>query len=212
MTLPIHWGINPADRFDRSIVLPAVNLTNLVAKITWGSASDLGTGYTIDASNSKVYLNIYEITLEPSETEEMLFPNGLVSPRFEAVEKSIDAVYSNLGFEIETPVGDYLYETAIIVLNSSGNRSDSDVSEVAVNFPKARSTPFEYDWQPLKAFTRSHYLVTSDVTGATLLPWELVSGRWSGLDARYAAKGDIKLKFTTAASGGKILLLHYMFS
>jgi len=206
----IHLGFDPTNPFDPTVVIPGAKLSNLQHNVTWGSASDLGTGYTINSGDMK--LTIYEITLDEGELESDLWPDGLVDPRVEARIIDIDAVYSNLSLEDDVPVGDTLYQTVIMVVDSDDCRTDDDVSAVGVKFPKKRETPWDIDWQPLKAKTRSLYRIPSSVTGVTMIPWEELSGRAVGLDLGAAQVGDCRLCFTTEASGGDIHLLYFAYS
>lgn len=166
----IHLGFDPTDPFDPSVVIPGPHVSNLEHRITWGSASDLGTGFTINSG--EMTLTVYELSLEPGETEASIWTQGLVDPRVEARTIDIDAVYSNLSLTDDVPVGDILYQSLVMVVDSSDNRSDSEVSAVGVKLPKGRETPWDIDWYPLKSKTRSQFRIPSTVTGVTMIPWE----------------------------------------
>ena len=115
-----------------------------------------------------------------------------------------------MGFERALPTGDVLYETLVMILNSSGNRSDSEISSVGVKFPKQRRTPYERGWTALKAATRRKYRIPSTQTGVTLFPWEEVTRRAVGIDLRMAQEGDVRFGFTTAQENGVLHLVHFM--
>jgi len=210
LILPIHLGFNWYDQFDRTVVIPAREVTNLVMEVDWGTNSDLGTGITIDTDKTnEMKLDISELTLEAGDLREDVFPEGLVSPRMEPRIIDIAAAKANLGQEDEVPVGDTLFQTGIMVLNSSDNRSDSVVSEVGVKFPRRRETPWRRDFDFVKAMSRRHFRTPASVTGASLYPWGWVSGKPLGLDLAAAMVGDCKMGFTTTVASGEIHLLHY---
>lgn len=205
-----HVGFDPTNPFDPTVPIPGCKLSNLQHNMTWGAATDFGTGYTINSGDMK--LTISEITLDEGELESDLWPEGLVDPRVEARVLDIDATYSNLSMEDDVPVGDTLYQTVVMVVDSSDCRTDTNVSAVGVKFPKKRETPWDINWQPLKAKTRSLYRVPASVVGATMIPWEELSGRAVGLDLGAAQVGDARLCFTTTTNSGDIHLLYFAYS
>jgi len=207
----LHWGFDWLNPYDKTVPIPTPELDNPTIRILWGSDSDLGTGYTIDPNNTYIELTIHELALEPGETAAEKWPNGLIIPRIEARTKPIDEVASNLGFEHSVPTGDVLYETLIMVLDSSGDRSDSEVTNVGVKFPKQRRRPWTRTWKQLKMNTRSKYRIPTDVTGVTLFSWEEVTRRAVGIDMRMAQVGDVQLAFDTAQTGGSIHFVHFMY-
>jgi len=206
----IHWGYNWRDPFDTTVVIPAVNLSNLQMELEWGAATDLGSGFTVNSGTMKI--TVYEVTLEPGETEQKIWPAGLINPRFDHRQKTPTSTYSNLGFRDEVPTGDVLYETLVMILDSSDDRTDSDITEIGVDFPKQRRTPISWNWRLRKARSRAHYRVPSDVTGVTLFPWSDVSGREAGIDLVNAQVGDVRMGFTVATANGEINLLHIMMT
>ena len=210
MEMLLHWGYDWTNDYDPTIPIPTPRLDNPRLDITWGDADDLGTGYTIDTSNTEMQVTVHELSLEPGETEAEKFPEGLISPRIEARTKTIDEIASNYGFERNVPVGDILYETLIMNLNSSGNRTDVDITGMEIKFPKQRRNPYERSWQALKASTRRKYRVPSTLTGVTLFPWEEITRRAVGIDLKMAQEGDVVMGFTTAVENGSLHLVHFM--
>ena len=208
MLLVIHPGLNPYDPFDRSIIIPAAELSNLKHKVTWGAASTLGSGFTITASSSTLSLTINEIVLEKGERREDIWPEGINVPMFEAREVTT-AVASNLGKTDEVPVGNMLNSVLVMVLDSSGDRSDSYVTDMGIKFPKQVRTPFESKWYELKARMRALYNLPSDLTGIALIPLQWVSKRAIGIDLSAAMTGDVKLGFTIATASGTLHILYF---
>lgn len=210
LALKIHWGLNPYMDTDRTIILPSPELQNIKMELDWGSASDLGTGYTISASDSKAEVTVTELALESGELRESVWPS-LLSPRFQARELAISATATNLGKEDDVPVGDVLYQTTGIILDSSGDRTNSNVTEIGVKFPKERRTPFKRKFNELRAYSRTKFRTTSTVTGVYMLPWEVITDKEKGIDLRTAQTGDVKLGHTVAVGSGTIHNLHYAF-
>lgn len=204
---PIHLGFDPFNLYDAKVVIPARDIQNPKMEITWGSSSDIGDNQTIN--DGEMTLTISEIVLEEGERVEDIFTQGIVTPRFEHRTKSITTTYSDLGLEDEVPVGDTLYMSTIMMLNSAGNRTDSDMTEVGIKFPRRRETPYKVSWQERKASSRLLFSTAADITGASLIPWEFVSLSPFGIDLTLAQIGDVKLGFTIGTSGGVLHILHY---
>lgn len=217
MALPIHWGFDPYDPFDRTVVVPAINLTNLKFEIDWGAVGDLTTSgtYTIDTANSLLRVTLYELVLEAGESEEDIWPAGLIAPRFEPITKTT-TVQSNLGFDDEVPVGDTLYMILGMITDSASGasnvRDDTYVSEVGIKMPKISLTPFKYStWYQMKATMRRQFALDSDITGVFLLPMNWISGEPFGIDLTGAMTGDVKLGFTVPSgkADGTIHIVYY---
>lgn len=210
LALKIHWGLDPYVDTDRTIILPSPELQNIKFEIDWGAASDLGTGYTIDASNSKAQISVTELALEAGELRESVWQT-LLSPRFEARELAITSTASNLGKTDDVPVGDILYQTTTLILNSAGNRTDANVTEIGVKYPKERRTPFKRLTGDMKAYCRTHFKTTSDIVGAHMIPWSTLTDKEKGIDLRGAQVGDVQAAYTVGVGSGTIHSLHYAF-
>lgn len=209
--LPLHWGLDPYNPLDKSIVLPARDEASLTSEISWNAATNLGTGFTVNSAELK--FSITEFVLEQGETKENLFRGGLLRPRFEPRQVSISSVQANLGLEDNLPVGDTVYESLIMVLDSSGNRNDNtNVTSFGVKFPRMRETPLQDDWEIVNLKTRRHFQLPANLTGITMVRYSDLTGRPEGLDLADAQVGDVKLGFTTGVASGTIHVLHYAFS
>ena len=207
MQLPIHLGTNPFDLFDRTVVIPARELSNLVLEVEWGAASDLGTDYTV--SSATMYVTVHEVALEPGESVEDVWPEGLVSPRMEPNQLTLKQA-SNLGFEHDAPVGDTLFWAFLMATTSAGARSNDVIDEVGVKLPKLRETPYRERWEQFVYKARRQYSLSSDLTGVGMLPLSWISGEPYGLDLTAAMVGDVKLGFTVP-SGGANGILHIVY-
>jgi len=206
--IPIYFGINPLDRFDTSTVIPALRLSELVMRVLWGAASDLGSGYTINSGQ----LDIIQYALVPEEGEPLsrFFPSGIPATRMEATTIDINELKSDLGLKHDVPTGDVLYRSLIMITDSADNRSDDEVSEIGVVVEKERFIPLRIPWKLLGDRDVVDYGLDSRITGVAMLDWEEVSGIPLGVDMSGLAEGDVKLGFTTVATGGKIYIMHEM--
>jgi len=208
MVLPIHWGLNPYDKFDRTVVIPAVELTNLRMDMTWGAATTvIDSDSTIGSGNCK--LNVYELVLEAGDLKSEIWKKGLLSPRMEADVETITSTKANFSFKKDMPVGDNLYQTVLMMLDSSGDRSRTYCTEFRLEFPKSRLYPIEWNWRLAEFVGYRDFDLDSRLTGALLFPWGEVTGKVSGLDLSAAMKGDVKVGFTIATADGTLHLLHY---
>lgn len=203
----IYFGLNPTDPFDPSVVLPAIDLSNLELEMKWNDASALGTGYTINSGEIKI--TEYAIYPDPDESIEDIFPEGIVQPRFEGVEVPLTSIKSDLGYQEDVPTGAIVHRTLIMVTDSSDDRSDSIVSEYGVLFPKAASIPYRIDWKSAVLKDMTDYDLAQAYAGINILDWQDVSGIPLGLDLTEAEKGEVKLGFTNTAQG-TIRLMHQM--
>lgn len=203
----IYWGFKPRDPFDQSIVLPAEELPNLRLTIKWGDETSLGTGYTINYGD--ITVTIRRLDVERGERIPVL-----VEPRMEAVEKPIDEIKTDLGFQIKAPVGLVNRESLILVLDSSDNRSDSEVSEYGIVFTKLDQTPYRVNW---KGHVREVYMdkeLKEQIAGLGLFYWRNIArpGEELGFDATGYGVDDIVFGFTTSRTGGSVKIVTYQLS
>lgn len=212
LELIIHPGLNPFDPYDRSVIIPGAELSNLKHKISWAAASAVASaGITISSGELTVTVNEWQ--LDPGESRDSLFPGGINVPLYEAREISLAAAKSNLGQVDDVPVGSVLNSIFIMQEDSSDDRTDDEIDEVGVLYPKQqRATPFRLKWYPLKYRSKSHYSIPTMPAGMTLLPLEWVSRRAVGLDLTAAMVGDVQLALTTLVGTGDIHLLYHSIS
>lgn len=222
--IPIHFGLNPFDPFDKSIVLPAAEVDNLKSKVTWATASALGTNYTVNGGN--IAITVRELTLEKGETRDDYWPEGINVPLYEARKISLSSTTSNLGKTDDVPVGSLLNSATIMIEDSGGSRSNAEISEVGLKYPKQALEEYRIDdIYHLMAINRKHYSVPGtalnigvsgwptshipDLTGTFILPFEQVTGKAIGFDLTAAMTGDVQLGFTVDTTGGTAHILYY---
>jgi len=209
MMLPIHLGFMPRDPFDPTIVIPSAELSNLKLYITWGQNSSLGTGFTIGTA-TKFSVTIHELTLDPGDVKSDIWRGGLLAPAMESRKSDIASTYSNLGWEDEVPVGGTLFQTVIMIVDSSNDRSSSYISQLGVKFPKQRRTPWEQNWVDFETSMMTEFRTGAQQAGAGLMMWsQLPEATQYGLDLEHAMIGDCKLCFTVDTADGDIHRLHY---
>jgi len=202
-----YLGQIHVDTVNTAMVIPARDLQNLVEEVTWGTAADIGANQTVDALT--LTLTINEVALEPGEITTSFWPAGFLLPRFESRAGRAIAVQSNLGFEDDVPVGDTLFHSLVMILAAAGTKSDADVSEIGVKFPKVREIPMQIQWHTMVKQARALFSLPATQTGVVLVPWERVSRDPFGLDLKLAQAGDVKLAFTTILGTGQLSILHY---
>lgn len=216
---PIHLGTFPSDVFDTSVPLPAVETTDLVMEVQWGTGLDLAPA-NLTLNSASLELTIYEIALAPGEKRSLIWKKGLVVPRFEPRIIPVTASYANLGLVNDLPVGDTLHRTIMMFMDTSvdprGLRSNAVVNRVGVKFPKLRETPWERETYQFVAESQRKYDLAATVAGAAQLDGMQLSGRAVGLDLTRAVTGDAQLGFSTTIAGaitsGQIHLMHYLMS
>jgi hypothetical protein len=216
---PIHLGTFPSDVFDTSVPIPAVETTDLVMEITWGTGLDLAPA-NLTLNSARLELTVYEIALAPGEKRSLIWKKGLVVPRFEPRIIPVTASFANLGLTDDLPVGDTLHRTVLMFMDTSvdprGVRSNALVNRVGVRFPKLRETPWERETFQFVAESQRKYDLAAPVVGAAQLDGMQLSGRAVGLDLTKAVTGDAQNGFTTtiagAVTGGQIHAMHYLMS
>jgi len=111
---------------------PTINSIDVVG--SWGSDSDLGTGYTVDPSTS-IEIVEQDGWVCGSDVYSERFPliNGEAAlPYWQYGSHPITAAVGNLGEQIVLPQGALIRNIFLIVKDSNGVRSNSIVSEMAV--------------------------------------------------------------------------------
>jgi len=117
--LIIHPGYFIDRKDDNSVALRTDDVETYL-QVLWGNASDLGANYTINSGT--IYVTVW-------------FRNDVLprrTPAWEIITKSIDQTYSDLGLEVELPVGKLIPKAIIEVLDSGGADSDDVVTEIGL--------------------------------------------------------------------------------
>lgn len=237
--LRIHWGYDFFNMYDTTGAIPAAELQDLVLEIVWNPITSaypsavLGTDLNLNAS--AMAMTVYELAFSGADKPSTIWPKGIPLPRVQAQVETVRAAYSNLGLEVDLPVGDTISQTVIFNEDiTTGNRQDgvgtvttTGPTEIGVKFPRERATKWQMQWEQFKQLSKVQADVSEYGTsgaspglntnvphvGAGIVRWADVTGRATGLDLTAAQQGDAKLGFTYAhdgANNGRVHLLHYM--
>ena len=207
----IHPGSNFGNPYDMSRCIPLRDLSNVQFQVTWGSDSDLGTGYTINSGNLAIV--VYTNYLEKGESEADAFKplNYLMRPRYVPVlYEPGSATYDSYGFSQNILTGAYVRDVALMVLSSGDVRSNTDVTafQVADNLGH---TPLKVtNFTQYVRETQQRYYLPATNAGIVMVPFKSISGKDYGLNMVGASLGDWKIEFTTGAASGHIHALYEM--
>jgi len=182
---------------------PAISSVDVVGN--WGTDSDLGTGYTVNASTG-VQITEQDGWVCSNDVYPERFPlsNGVAAlPYWQYGSFPITAAIGNLGAQLVLPQGSLIRNIFLIIKDSSQLRSDSVVSEIAIR--KSDGTPV---WGPF-SFTAAQKAKADDLDinpypGCFLFQLgEDVKGSDLSRDGgilldKYA---EASLQFTTTATG-----------
>lgn len=224
--IPLHLGLYPDDVFDTSVVIPAVETTDLVCEIEYGVAADLTASAGFTLNSLTITMVVHEIALAAGESRDLIWKEGLMMPRFENKILTVGASYSNLGLTHDLPVGDTLhrlivqeYNTAVDARGLRGtaftNAAGGNlITDIGFKLPKNRETPWERSYRAFVYEGYRKYKLPYLDSGAAVeanngaaLPWfsgvsqldgALLSGRALGIDLSNAVTGDAQLAFSTS--------------
>ena len=207
----IHPGSNFGNAWDLSRNVPLRGLSNVQFQITWGTASDLGTGYTINSGNLAIV--VYTQYLEKGESEADAFRplNYLMRPRYVPVlYEPGAATYASYGFSQNVLTGAYVRDVSLIVLSSGDLRSNADVTAFQVadnlgNTPLKATNFTQYVRQ-----TQQRYYLPATNAGIVRIPFKDVTQRDYGLNMVGAGLGDWMIQFTTGAASGHVHAVYEM--
>ncbi len=218
MQLAMHLGLKFNDPVDKTVVIPAIDLPSLGLNLTWGSATSIGTGYTVTAAT--LYWTITEILLQRGETIQSVVPGGVAYPRMNATSDVLTAAYGNLSKTYDLPTGDIL--AWIMVMVNGGTslaRCNNFVTEMGINFAREAQTIYKTTFQDETMLTRQRFGLQNDYKGVAFLPLSIVSNDELGFNLQGYNIGEAKLGFTTSitdttedsaqSAGGTIYMLTY---
>jgi len=201
----IHPGSNFGNAYDLTRCIPLRGLSNVQFQVTWGSDSDLGTGYTINSGELSIV--VYTKFLEKGESEADAFKglSYIMRPRYTPVlYQPGSATYASYGFSQNIPTGAYVRDIFLLVLSSGDVRSNADVTQFQIA-DNLGNVPLKVDnfTQYVRSTAQRFYLHEVNA-GVVMVPLKDISGKDFGLDLVGANLGDWKIEFTTAATNGKI--------
>lgn len=216
------FGVNPADAFDTTGGIPA-HTANLTLTGTWGTAANLGAGYTVNAG-TVLTTKFYGI-LPESDNEAV--PKGI--PLISTAQPQPTANTASLGYNVNWPKAHYLHSMVIMPalgVYPADNRSDTAISDIGITLPIQASQQRYYSTWSFARQQEQDYSVRDDdgttfgvptiapeaEVGVLYLPiYKLASGGSAlyGADNRSASEGDTTTSFGIANSANLSLWTLY---
>jgi len=207
-----HPGVLPGNMFDITRCIPLRGMSNIQVEIDWGTAAtDLGTGYSVASDSDGLRVEISRMILEKGESEAQAFSplDHIFVPRLLPVTYPIDAIYSSFSFSKDILTGAYIRDVALLMLDSSGDRSAAEISEFRVATNKGDIYHVRRSWTAFEREVRRRLYLPATITGLGLIDFRNVGTQKDyGLNMVQASKGDWLLEFTTAATSGEIRALY----
>lgn len=145
--IPFHCGDHFTEHWDISDVIATRGLSNLVLTATFGSASDLGSGYVINSGTLSA--EIEYVLLQPGVTEQKAFaPKGWYPGQLNAAGRRIVPAFWQPGTKVHiadypagTAIGEktvnflngfWLKDVLVLVFDSTGALREDVVSRVKI--------------------------------------------------------------------------------
>jgi len=204
MQFSMHPGSNFGNRYDLTRCIPLRGRSNVQMKVTWGASTSIGTGYTI--TDGELSIVVHRMVLGEGQSEKAAFAplDNLMVPRYIPVSYNIDGTYANYTFSKNVPTGAYMRDLMLMICDSDGDRSNSDVTKLAVSDNKG-NTPIEWDsWTNFVRAVRQQLYLPSTPTGVGMLFFKDVKGDPYGLNMVGANLGDWSIDMTTEAEDGDV--------
>jgi len=203
----IHFGVNPLNLFDPSSGIPAAELGSLALEITWGSAA-VDFGSTISIDSGTVTVTPATILAGPQYNA---VRRDLLLPNYRWEKYDIPSVLGELGLQRELPAGNILRGTAILVVDTSDDRSDVEISEVGYRKVLENTVPWRENWNTLLGYTQARFGLPALPSGIAMVNWGQIIGE-PALDLRRRLPGQDVLGFTSLLATGDIWLLHQAYA
>lgn len=207
-----HPGVMVGNMFDITRCIPLRGKSNVQVEIDWGTAAThLGTGYSVNDDDSEgLSVEIARVVLEKGESEAEAFDplDHIFVPRLLPVTYAIDALYSSYAFSRDILTGAYIRDVMLLILDSSGDRSNAEIEEFRVVNNKGGIFHVRRSWTGFEREVTARYYLQTLVEGLGIIDFRNVKGKDYGLDMVQASKGDWMLEFTTAVADGEIRALY----
>ena len=203
--LPIHLGIGKANNLkDFTVVLPDNSDTSLLqVEVQGGSAADLGTGVTINSVEIQVAQSY--LSLNPMQIQRA-FRAGIRTPKITTSIYDLTSLQSNLGARYEVPVKSLLNRTIFTVVDSSGNRSNSQISEVGIINNISTEQPSKLPFILAVQRTMARHELLAMPTGIVCFEWGDIPGGTLevGYDTKSLSSRELQIGASIIATGGKV--------
>lgn len=220
ITWVLHPGSNPRDPFDTTAVIPAKNLSTLLAKLTTTANSVCDDTVTI--SSGIFSYEVSQVLGIPADA-------GMKVPQGSSQTYTPSSTYSDFSAVLDVPTGNWLRRIFMLVQDETGTRpirKDDEVTGVKLYVPGKSLIFVESNWEDLKVETAKNarlpgyqFQVADTITGHMEIPDGLVvidlrkfrGDGFSpiyGMDLRAAQAGNVKLGLTIGSntSGDDVLI------
>jgi len=194
--------LNNIDPFDATVSVPgqAPEISDIHVVGTWGTASDLGTGFTVDSARIEVVDDIGWICTEEGfrsnfPPEERLMPNWYYG------QQTFTGAVANFGQVLNLRPNVVIRNIFLIVKDSNGDRSDSIVSEFALKLYDNTYVTGPFDWDDYQS-RMAQELDMSAITGCILIDCTKFNKEFcTEAGIQIEKTGDIQLVYSTTAAG-----------
>ncbi|MDI6780814.1 MAG: hypothetical protein QME49_01680 [bacterium] len=213
----LHAGRDYSNYEETSCLFPGQNLRRFNIDITLGANSDLGTGYTVGIPTLTPTPTRIVYENPPIERKKIFTANMI------ADSTSFTSTSANLSQIVELPVARFYMKSLIMVLDSSGARSDTVVERFCIRFPRDMgATSVDLNWTAARQYMSRIYpnLSAGDLVGLYLIDWtrhkhlkyEGTNNSRTivqGFDTYKLEKGVVEIGLSTKAPGSVILFNHF---
>ena len=185
-------------------MLPDNSDTSLLqVEVQWGSAADLGTGVTINSVEIQVAQSY--LSLNPMQIQRA-FRAGIRTPKITTSIYDLTSLQSNLGARYEVPVKSLLNRTIFTVVDSSGNRSNSQISEVGIINNISTEQPSKLPFILAVQRTMARHELLAMPTGIVCFEWGDIPGGTLdvGYDTKSLSSRELQIGASIIATGGKV--------
>jgi len=223
---PIHFGRKYDDDYDSSEVISTEELSNLVFELIWGTNSDLGTGFVINAASSLVELDISYILLQPGVSEQRAFaPKGWHPEQRGAKGRAIIPAYwlpgsKEVKFNTITATGElredflngyFIKDVMLLVFDSSPVLVNNIIDKIEIQ-TKYGHTHWERKWDRLREDNMRLFHLTTILAGVAYINLsEIFNAGPAGIrmsDAD-ALQWVFDITNVSVASPGQIVLVYW---
>lgn len=200
--LEFNLPLNFVEPFDASVAIPAqaAEISDIHLVGTWGTAADLGTGFTINSGSISVIDDFGWVCSEAGfranfPPEERLMPNWYFG------QQTFTGAVANFGQMLDLRPSVVVRNVFLIAKNAAGARNDSIVSEFALKLYDNSYILGPLTWAEYQA-RMADDLDMDKITGCILIDCTKFNKEFcyeSGIQVEKTA--DIQVVYTTTAAG-----------
>ncbi len=200
----LHFGYIKNFAFDVSALVP-LEENGLELAVTWGSASDLGSGYTINSG--EITVTLYKVIPENASERSKIAPrNRIVAPFLTTFEKRFEAAKSDT--RVNVPTG-YVERRLLLMTVSDDYATRTKAwSKYGVVLPKkADAKPIQLTYEQAQNADLVDYNLKSVYEGVVMHDWKDLTGEATGINLINVEEGDIQLFFDVISAPSRLIAL-----